>query len=675
MAVYTTESTLESLRRVQVDVLPGLPMPSADLSNPALVFRNGTKNDLDDLYGPVAHTNLSIVATGYFNSPRFQTNDPNGNGPVEDLPNIGNLAAACPPATACEPNDEVFVYTSPTDKTPIIQDAAVQIPFTVAIPSSPAPPTGYPIIINQHGLGGDRKLVADLADPLAASGFASIGIDAVAHGYRYRDPSGTHRPNQQDNANNFGGTAVPDGFADGGFLIFPIGTASTQLGFFQGFTNIVGAGDNFRQTCADLMQLVRLIQSNTIDGFLGVDIDEHEIFYMGHSLGGIMGSCLAAFEPDVQAYLVNATGGGLTQELLLNSSIGAGALSSLNAIFTLDPANVEDHFALFANLGQTLLDRADPLAEGGAWVQSPVVAGPRNIMQISDESDEVVPNQANEALGIAAGLDIFVPYVRNLLIAPESLALVPTVGTVSANGPGGVTAFYLQQGTATHASTITPFVGQLGFIPGHAIVSEWPNAFPSYTRGVRIQNRFVLPNVLAWFNDIVANGTPGTFDYVEPPTFNPIESTTVATGASSHTFFARTVSAGSAVPFSEPTSDVTVDFTSNSVAARVSADRSILGTTSLANADDMPPGIGTLAHGVLPFFTTVQKNPQGSFSAALTIAYTADDLALAGIVDDSPEEMNLQIARFGGPGTCLATTPPARRTRTASSAPWTTDRA
>ena len=33
------------------------------------------------------------------------------------------------------------------------------------------------------------------------------------------------------------------------------------------------------------------------------------------------------------------------------------------------------------------------------------------------------------------------------------------------------------------------------FVPGHAIVSEWPNAFPSYERSVRIQNSFVLPNM------------------------------------------------------------------------------------------------------------------------------------------------------------------------------------
>src|SRR6185369_11948773 len=310
------------------------------------------------------------------------------------------------------------------------------------------------------------------------SGFASIGIDAVAHGYRFRDPMGTDRNtaiNNNDKINNFGGTAVPDGFSDGSFFGIPLGSISVQLGFFQAFYNLVGVADNFRQTCADLMQLVRLIQSNSIDGQLNVSIDENDIFYVGHSLGGIMGSCLAAFEPDVKAYVLNATGGGLTSQMLLNSSIGAGALGSLNTIFTLDPNNVQDQYALFANMSQAMLDEADPAVEAEAWVKNPIVGGPRNLMQISDDADEVVPNQANEAAAVSADLELFDPFLSNLVINPSQLTVASTSGTVTANGPSGVTAFYIQQGPAAHASTVTPFLSRLSFVPGHAIVSEWPN--------------------------------------------------------------------------------------------------------------------------------------------------------------------------------------------------------
>ncbi len=660
MAVFTTQSTTESLRLVQSTVLPSLAMPTADFSNTALVFNDLTNpGAVDDLFGPTTHESVSIVATGWYNSPRFQTNDTSfpSNGPLEDFPNLGNLGAVCS-ANSCEPNDERFVYTSAVDKTPVIQNASVTIPFTVVIPNSPAPGGGYPIVIDQHGLGGDRKTTADLGNVLAREGFASIGIDAVAHGLRFLDPRGANRGSAlstNDKINNFGGSAVPDGFSDGTFNGLPLSSISVQLGFFQAFYNLVGVADNFRQTCADLMQLVRLIQSNSIDGQLGVTIDESNIFYLGHSLGGIMGSCLAAFEPDVQAYALNATGGGLTAQLLLNSSIGAGALGTLNTIFTLDPANVQDQFAIFTNLAQGFIDPGDPAVEAEAWVKNPIVGlgGPRNLMQISDDADEVVPNQANEAVGVSAGLELFDPFLKNLLINPDQLTVAGTTGTISGNGPSGVTAFYLQQGNAAHAATVTPFVSRLSFVPGHAIVAEWPNAFPGYQRSVRIKNAFVLPSILDWFNDIVASGPPGTFNYTTPPNFNPIQSVNVASGASTTTFFDRTINAGGAVPYQEPTSDVVVAFTANSVASRVSADRSVLGTTPDGNNDDLPPGIALLSTGVLPFFTVVQKAPAGAFTADLTIAYTTAELAAAAIADGSPAEAALQVVRVGGPGTCL----------------------
>lgn len=659
MAVFTTQSTTEALRLVQTVVLPGLPMPTADFSDTRFVFNDLTNpGALDDLFGATKHDSLAIVATGWYGSPRFQSNDPNGNKALEDFPNTANLAAPC--STACEPNDERFIYTSAVDKTPIIQNAGVTIPFTVAIPNTPAPVNGYPIVIDQHGLGGDRKTTVDLANPLASRGFASIGIDAVAHGFRFGDPQGDRggKIDSADTINNFGGTAIPDGMADGTPLGFPLSTLSVQLGFFQAFINLVGVADNFRQTCADLMQLVRLIQSNSIDGQLGVSIDENNIYYMGHSLGGIMGSCLAAFEPDVKAYVLNATGGGLTSQLLLNSSIGAGAIGTLNTIFGLDPANVTDQYAVFPTIAQGLLDPGDPATEAPAWISNPIVGGPRNVMQISDDADEVVPNQANEAVGVAAGLELFDPFLSNLLINPSQLAVAGSTGTITANGPGGVTAFYLQQGTAAHAATVTPFVSRLSLVPGHAIVSEWPNAFPGYTRSVRIKNAFVLPSILDWFADIVENGTPGTFTYTTPPNYNPIQSASVGSGASSTTFFDRTIGAGGALPYQEPTSDVDVAFTSNSVASRVSVNRSVLGTTADANNDDMPPGVAVLSRGVLPFFATVQKAPVGTFSADLALEYTADELAEAALVDDSADELGLQIAKFGGPGTCLGNAAP-----------------
>ena len=178
--------------------------------------------------------------------------------------------------------------------------------------------------------------------------------------------------------------------------------------------------------------------------------------------------------------------------------------------------------------------------------------------------------------------------------------------------------------------------------------------FPTLERNIRIQNAGILNSVLDWFADIVAHGTPGTFSFAGKPNYNPVQNIDVPAGGSTNSFFSRTVDAGGAAPFTEPTPDVTVSFTSNVVSSRVTAGRSILGTTALAADADVPPGalssVGT--PGFLPFFVTLQRGVPGVFSADLTISYTPTELAIAGITPGSPQEAALVIGHFHT-GTCM----------------------
>jgi len=113
------------------------------------------------------------------------------------------------------------------------------------------------------------------------------------------------------------------------------------------------------------------------------------------------------------------------------------------------------------------------------------------------------------------------------------------------------------------------------------------------------------------------------------------------------------VDQGGALAGPEPTPDVVLDFVANAVATRVTAGRSILGATPAAADADVPPGpaitVGT--PGVLPFFVTLQRALPGVFSADLTVAYTANELAAAGIAPGSAAERELVQASFN-PGTC-----------------------
>src|SRR5439155_1166173 len=144
------------------------------------------------------------------------------------------------------------------------------------------------------------------------------------------------------------------------------------------------------------------------------------------SLGGLMGSGFIPIDRSVRAALLNATGGGLSTQLFLNSSIGAGASTLVNGILGLDPANLEDQFALSPNLTQTIMDPADGVNSAALLLQ-PV---PHNVIQVEDFGDEVVPNQANEVLAVAAGLDWFGDVAANGAPGTFRLDVVPNFNPV-----------------------------------------------------------------------------------------------------------------------------------------------------------------------------------------------------------------------------------------------------
>src|SRR5207253_4423619 len=196
--------------------------------------------------------------------------------------------------------------------------------------------------------------------------------------------------------------------------------------------------------------------------------------YVGHSLGGLMGSGFVPIDTHVQAALLNASGGGLTNQLFINSSIGAAAAPLVTGILGLDPADVQDQFAFQPNLVQSILDPADGV-NSAALLLDPDAGAPRNVIQVEDFGDEVVPNQANEALALAAGLPIFDPFVQNLHQNPVVLPIAnfATPGTLHANAARRpATRALLQNRPATPAARIGTGPGTLTFVPEFARLDD-----------------------------------------------------------------------------------------------------------------------------------------------------------------------------------------------------------
>src|SRR5262249_13093627 len=154
-----------------------------------------------------------------------------------------------------------------------------------------------------HGAGRNKN-----ADPLpvaatmAAHGIATVAINVPGNGF---GPLGTLTVNQT--------TADPVTFSAGGRGIDQDGDhiiGAREGQFATAPQTIVSNRDALRQTVADLMQLVRVIEVGTdVNGDGSRDLDPSRIYYFGQSVGGIHGPIFLAVEPSVRAGVPNVPGG------------------------------------------------------------------------------------------------------------------------------------------------------------------------------------------------------------------------------------------------------------------------------------------------------------------------------------------------------------------------------
>jgi predicted esterase len=241
-----------------------------------------------------------------------------------------------------------------------------QLDFYVTIPKAPPPPGGYPVVIFQHGLGGEGADAIGMAEFfLGDAAVVGIGISAVQHGLR--------------------GDVV----------------------FFFDLVDIFAIRENFRQTIADLVQLVRMIRHTSVPPFDQINPDR--LHYFGVSLGGIMGTLFMGVEPDVPVGVLSVPGGGLPNIVLDSEEIGRlikPLLGAVTGLFLNDP-----YFPVllnrFTQTAQWLIDPADPVNTAPYVIDParrlPGVPAKRILMQMGI-FDNIVPNRTTEDLARAMGL-------------------------------------------------------------------------------------------------------------------------------------------------------------------------------------------------------------------------------------------------------------------------------
>ncbi len=311
------------------------------------------------------------------------------------------------------------------------------IPVLMTVPNANSasggnmPADGWPVTIFQHGITGNRSFMLAVADAMADAGRAVIAIDMPLHGltdptnplHAVNSPFGVHeRTFDVDLATNplEDGTEVED--------TGPDGLADTSGKYFINLQNLANSRDNLRQSVADLFALKASLTSAQVEG---VSFNAGNLNFVGHSLGGIVGTVMLSFDNSFQSATLGMAGGGIAQ-LLANSDTFAPIINQ----GLLDGAGIETGSAdynTFLTVAQTLLDSGDPINHAATLAQS----GSTQLHMIEVLDDAVIPN--NVATAPLAGTD---PLARQLGLTQ----------IVDSSSTGGLVKFSV----GNHASLLSP---------------------------------------------------------------------------------------------------------------------------------------------------------------------------------------------------------------------------
>lgn len=256
--------------------------------------------------------------------------------------------------------------------------ASVCTPLDLSDP----PPGGWPVVIYQHGTGGDYRThcnsnsVFEVAGRLGLEGIVSIGLDQPLHG-----------------------TRVGVG-------------ASNDLTHFN-FTNPDSGLTNFRQGAADAIYLARALADRawvlrTDDG-QEVPLDPDRVMFMGHSQGGLTGAIAAPFwGNDVKATVLSGAGAVLSITLIERKDI-LDFQALIESLLGFGPEEELTEFHPAMALIQTLVEVTDTVNYAPYWSarQGPWRGhAPSPVLLTNGTDDANTPYRTAVALAVAGQLPV-----------------------------------------------------------------------------------------------------------------------------------------------------------------------------------------------------------------------------------------------------------------------------
>lgn len=436
------------------------PLPSFDATLDAWLgapakLPDGSDDPARDQDTGAAHDALAAIGTAVFEAPNFLLDRPGGyDDPLH--------------RTLSRDASGAFV---PSPERP-----SARIWVSLALPKGAVPAAGFPTVILQHGLQGDRSFLLTLANTYARQGWATVAIEAVTFGARSDTPTFT-----VDAEASFpwsaqaGAYAGPDGLVD---------TNASAIAFFGNFTGFGAMRDQLRQSAVDFGALARLLADPALDlgplavAVPGARLDASRLAYVGDSFGSIVGSMVASVEPRIGAFVLNVGGGGIITEIGARAPTISGVLSGgANLVYGVSNEWLDEAHPA-STLLQTIIEPGDPLTHAHRIVREPAVIGgapndPKSVILIEVVWDELVSNEGSEALARAAGFPLAEPNV-----GPNGgvdLPVAPAAGGVTKDVPAlGITAVLVQASPASHGSDLYGANGTRSYAPPFGVDGPQP---------------------------------------------------------------------------------------------------------------------------------------------------------------------------------------------------------
>lgn len=405
---FTTQSTGKTLTRLNAN---------ATAQTIAAAFTGLNTQNLNAALGNTANVFLGIQSVPYYLN--------NSGGSTASTAPLGTFWASnatrdtadpVPTATGvtCTNLAAISASTTRCFPDPLLRSTET-LPLLVTVPNSnrpggctaiggamgntcAKPMTGWPVVIFQHGITRNRSDMLAIAPTLAAAGFVAVAIDLPLHGITdttsplYRNQAftgspasglvvGNERTFDLDLANNTTSAAGPDGVID---------SSGTH---FINLASLITSRDNNRQGVADLITLTKSLVNLSVDGSAGGDIDTSKIYFVGQSLGSIVGTTFLGVNSDVKSAVLSVPGSGIAKLLDASKSFGPRIAAGLAGNNIIEGTDTYETFLRFA---QTLVDSGDPANFAGAANTN------HGILLHQVMGDLVVPNSApaNDGSGV-----------------------------------------------------------------------------------------------------------------------------------------------------------------------------------------------------------------------------------------------------------------------------------